>query len=87
MSGANNAFNCFHENLQLFGNAHASPEKYNLYNGLANLAEAIKELQSEVQQLRQEVHSLRGRTNPALHLTRYKQPRCFPPAGELKRWA
>lgn len=62
MSGANNAFKCFHENLQLFGNAHANPEKYNLYNGLANLAEAVKELQAEVKQLRQEVHSLRGRS-------------------------
>ncbi len=59
MSHANNALKCFSENLQAFGNATTQPEKYNLYNGLSNLALAIKEMQDEIERLRREINYLR----------------------------
>jgi polyhydroxyalkanoate synthesis regulator phasin len=52
---------CFGENVQLFGNAQTQPEKFNHYNGLYNMAEALQALQSEVHRLRQEVDDLRRR--------------------------
>jgi hypothetical protein len=39
---------CFEENLRNFGDALTNPEKYNLYNGLSNLATAIAELRQKV---------------------------------------
>jgi len=62
MSNASNAKKCFAENLKLFGNAQTQPEKYNLYNGLANLSDSIEEMQNEIHRLRQEVDSLRRNT-------------------------
>ncbi|MDO9013851.1 MAG: hypothetical protein Q7U84_03615 [Polynucleobacter sp.] len=59
MSYANNAYKCFNENLQAFGDATTQPEKYNLYNGLSNLARAMKEMQDEMDRLRREVDYLR----------------------------
>ena len=53
------AIKCFEENLNLFGNAQSEPEKYNLYNGLTNLSEAVYELQKQVQTLSQAVEALR----------------------------
>ena len=52
---ANNAERCFIQNRDMF-NVQRDPEKWNLYNGLANLAQYIAELEREVQSLRQEVH-------------------------------
>jgi hypothetical protein len=49
---------CFVENTSLFGNAQVEPEKFNLYNGLSNMAEALKKLEQEVHQLRREVADL-----------------------------
>lgn len=46
-----NAEKCFSENLRLFGNAKTEPEKYNLYNGLRNLASAIKQLEQKVEDI------------------------------------
>jgi len=54
----NNAIKCFDENRDLFGDPHTQPEKFNLYNGLASIAEALLELQTQVQALRQEVQNL-----------------------------
>ena len=58
MSESQNSLKCFQENLRLFADARTEPEKFNLYNGLANMAKALGDLQSEVHQLRQEVQRL-----------------------------
>ncbi|MDO9530883.1 MAG: hypothetical protein Q7O12_01965 [Deltaproteobacteria bacterium] len=49
--GTNTAKKCFAENLQLFANAQSQPEKFNLYNGLHGLAEAIESLESRIAQI------------------------------------
>jgi hypothetical protein len=59
MSHAKNAQRCFDENITMFGNANSQPEKYNLYNGLRNLAQAVGDMQSEIHRLKQEVDYLR----------------------------
>lgn len=59
MQSANNALKCFQENLRVFGDMQSQPEKYNLYNGLANLATAVKEMQREIHTLRQELANSR----------------------------
>lgn len=49
---------CFAENRRLFANPHGSAEqqeKFNLYNGLANLADAVAMLERQVAELRQMV--------------------------------
>jgi hypothetical protein len=63
--GSETATRCFEENRVLFGDPNAQPEKYNLYNGLTNLAEASREISvrlqealGEVKQLRQEVRQI-----------------------------
>ena len=55
------AIKCFDENRNLFGDPQGQPEKFNLYNGLASLAEAVSELQSQVSALTQEITYLRAR--------------------------
>ena len=60
MSDPQNALKCFQENLRLFADARTEPEKFNLYNGLANLASTLGSLQSEVHQLREEIQRLRA---------------------------
>jgi len=56
------AMKCFEENIQLFGNANNNPEKFNLYNGLANLAEGLKHdmsnIKSQIQYLQQAVNNI-----------------------------
>ena len=42
----------FIENAQLFGNPAKEPEKYTLYNGLANLAIGLEKLQMEIDVIR-----------------------------------
>ena len=48
----------FMENVRLFANAQEQPEKYNLYMGLANLAQDVQALRSEVARLTREVNRL-----------------------------
>jgi len=48
MSKASSAKTCFIENREHFGSVHTQQEKYNLYNGLALLAEAVEELEHEI---------------------------------------
>jgi hypothetical protein len=50
-SKVDTARKCFAENLRLFANANSEPEKYNLYNGLANLASAVEETQDQLSQI------------------------------------
>ena len=45
------AAKCFTENLDRFANSKTEPEKFNLYNGLRALAEAIANLEQEVRLL------------------------------------
>ena len=52
---------CFTENLNLFGNAQTDPEKFNLYNGLSNMAQSLQALEQEVQRLRREIDELSRR--------------------------
>jgi hypothetical protein len=52
---------CFGENIQLFADARAQPEKFNLYNGLSQMAQALQDLEQEVQRLRREVADLQRR--------------------------
>jgi hypothetical protein len=67
MRSSDTAIKCFDENRALFGDPRANPEKYNLYNGLASLSEAVLELQSQLHQLRQEVHQLRYEISQLKH--------------------
>jgi hypothetical protein len=50
---------CFYGNLKRIGGHEADPEKYNLYFGLAKLAEAVSDVDRRVQLLRQELQDLR----------------------------
>jgi len=45
----------FYGNLKLIGDRETNPEKYNLYFGLAKLAEAVSDVDRRIQLLRQEV--------------------------------
>jgi hypothetical protein len=48
---ADAARRCFAENRNLFANTQGTPEeqeKWNLYNGLANLADAVQSLERQV---------------------------------------
>ncbi len=45
---ADNARECFEENLKLFPDAHTQPEKFNLYQGLRFLADAINDIENEM---------------------------------------
>jgi hypothetical protein len=48
---ARTAKNCFVENRNLFANVHGTheqQEKWNLYNGLANLADSVDDLERQV---------------------------------------
>lgn len=49
---------CFEENIRLFSNPNSQPEKYNMYNGLANLARAVGDLEDKVRSLEKEVRKL-----------------------------
>ena len=46
---------CFSENIRLFGPAQTQPGKYNFYNGLFNLTEAIEQDMNSIQHLFQEI--------------------------------
>jgi len=50
-----NAKKQFAENLRLFGNSTTQPEKFNLYAGLMNLADAISNIESEIENLKREI--------------------------------
>jgi len=56
------ALNCFQENIHLFGNAKTEPEKFNLYNGLAQIAEAIDALAADVEAIKKTISIQRTQT-------------------------
>jgi len=49
---------CFLENLGLYVNRQTEPEKYNLYNGLRAMAEAIESLTQVVYKIEKQLNSL-----------------------------
>ncbi len=53
----------FEENVRFMGpsGAQSDPEKYNLYAGLANLADGLSQLASQVSSLRNDVAEMRRR--------------------------
>ena len=51
----------FVENVKLFGNPQTQPEKYNLYNGLGNLARSLRNLEDKVDSLLGEVRRIKSR--------------------------
>ena len=57
------AAKCFKENRNLFSDPQKAPEKFNLYNGLENMAVMIQELISKVDRLEREVAMLRNELN------------------------
>jgi hypothetical protein len=52
---AQSAMDCFNENIQLFGNSQTEPEKYNLYRGLGELADAIKRIEKDVADIKRKI--------------------------------
>lgn len=58
MTPADTAKRCFEENLQLFAPSRTQPEKYNLYHGLALLAETLSKLESEIRDLSRRIRNL-----------------------------
>ncbi len=54
------ASECFNENRNNFSDFQDTPEKFNLYNGLENMALMIETLLAKVENLENQVHSLRN---------------------------
>lgn len=52
--------NCFAENLQMFGlPAETQPEKYNLYNGLRNMATDMYNMESKMNNMENELQEIK----------------------------
>lgn len=49
---------CFTENRNLFSDPRSTPEKFNLYNGLLLLAQAVTDLSSQIDQMNSEMQDL-----------------------------
>lgn len=49
----NVAKDCFVENVEAFADPETQAEKFNLYNGLANLVEGVEELKKAIYQIQQ----------------------------------
>jgi len=52
------AINCLDENIRLYGNPRVDQEKYNLYNGLSEMARAIQRLDNEVEVIKNTVNGI-----------------------------
>ncbi len=61
--GTNTAKKCFAENIQLFANAQTQPEKFNLYNGLHGLAEAIESCERQIAQIEHNLNIINNNIN------------------------
>ena len=55
---AYDAKKCFLENRHLFGDPRTEAENFNLYNGLANLCDAITHLEGQIQAIRNDLESI-----------------------------
>ena len=58
------AAKCFNENRNSFADCQTAPEKFNLYNGLENMAIMIQLLLSKVESLEKDVEILRRELTP-----------------------
>ena len=58
MINSKTAKDCFEENIGLIGGHQSNPEKFNLYNGLANLAVAISGIEETLQRLETRITNL-----------------------------
>ncbi|MCC7013395.1 MAG: hypothetical protein IT454_12595 [Planctomycetes bacterium] len=61
MTNANVAKKCFAENIRLFAHSETEPEKYNLYNGLAALADAMASIQVKLDDIDKRLRQLEVR--------------------------
>jgi len=52
---------CFLENIALFGNTQTQAENFNLYTGLAKLADAIDDIERTVNAIQRELSSIKSR--------------------------
>lgn len=58
------AIDCFAENIRLFApHPPSEPEKFNLYNGLVNLALAIQKMEMEINNIERDLHFIRNNLN------------------------
>ena len=48
----------FTENIRLFGDARSQPENFNLYNGLALMAEALKRQEEEMASIKKQLATI-----------------------------
>jgi hypothetical protein len=62
-TGTHTAQKCFGENIQLFAPAKTQPEKFNLYQGLRALAEAIESLESRIAQIEKTLQVINNNVN------------------------
>jgi hypothetical protein len=62
-TSAQNAIYCFNENVQLFSNSQVEPEKYNLYRGLGELANAIKKLSNEIDAVKHAIDHIQSQVS------------------------
>ncbi len=51
----------FAENIRLFADPGAQPEKYNLYNGLFGLAETMQQIESRLEEISRDLRYLKTR--------------------------
>ena len=58
MSVASDAKRRFVENLNLYGDEQAQPEKFNLYLGLTYLAASVEQIQQDLEQIKQTLAKL-----------------------------
>ena len=60
MSNISVAKQCFVENCKKF-DPSSNPEKFNLYKGLALLAESIEVMEIEIQRIKVSIHHLKSK--------------------------
>lgn len=53
------AIKCFDENLRS-ADPHQQPEKYNLYQGLSSVVEALDQIEQQIQKLNQQIQFLQA---------------------------
>ena len=59
MSPTQTAIKCFRENIELYASPpRKDPEKFNLYNGLANLSEAVADLEARIDRLNRTIRTV-----------------------------
>jgi hypothetical protein len=57
----NSALKCFKDNLELFSDPKSQTEKFNLYQGLHCLAEAVRDIDLELQNIKNQIKDLEAK--------------------------